>query len=375
MSEAERRQRQEYKIKRKRRIYIQTIALIILVALSLGSFYIYDQMNSTYYVEYGEGGSIDYKVDYIENEYFENEPIESGKSYISSLVDGINADFKYNFNIGAPDVSFNYSYDIVAEVVIADKTSKEVIYKYQDVLVPNKVVDSKNKSSFAIKESVTADFARYDGMAREFVEVYGLKNASTTLNVTFNVKTVASCDKFEESKTVSHQNTLVVPLGEVNFSIYSSTKAPSGEPKLIAYEGMVNRDLFFIIAVSAAALAVIMMIVLIAYINVTKNDDVNYVIKVRRLLSTYRSFIQQIEGEFNDEGYQRVEIKTFTEMLGIRDTIQSPILMSENRDETMTQFLIPTNTKLLYTFEIKVDNYDEIYSSRAEVEAAEAAGV
>ena len=49
------------------------------------------------------------------------------------------------------------------------------------------------------------------------------------------------------------------------------------------------------------------------------------------------------------------------EMLGIRDTIQSPILMWENRDQTMTQFLIPTNTNMLYTFEIKVENYAEIY--------------
>ena len=36
--------------------------------------------------------------------------------------------------------------------------------------------------------------------------------------------------------------------------------------------------------------------------------------------------------------------------------------MTENRDETMTRFLIPTSTKLLYCYEIKVDNYDEIYS-------------
>ena len=68
-----------------------------------------------------------------------------------------------------------------------------------------------------------------------------------------------------------------------------------------------------------------------------------------------------MEGEFDIAGYQIVVIKSFTEMLGIRDTLQAPVLMTENSDETMTQFLIPTNTKLLYVFEIKVDNYDEIY--------------
>ena len=50
-------------------------------------------------------------------------------------------------------------------------------------------------------------------------------------------------------------------------------------------------------------------------------------------------------------------------MLYIRDTLQSPILMSENQDRTCTQFLIPTNTKLLYVFEIRVEDYDEIYEA------------
>ena len=53
-------------------------------------------------------------------------------------------------------------------------------------------------------------------------------------------------------------------------------------------------------------------------------------------------------------------------MLGIRDTIQSPVLMWENKDETMTQFFIPTSTKILYVFEIKVANYDMIYGVKEE---------
>jgi hypothetical protein len=69
---------------------------------------------------------------------------------------------------------------------------------------------------------------------------------------------------------------------------------------------------------------------------------------------------------FNEEGYQRVMIETFIEMLSIRDTLQSPILMFENKDKTKTTFIIPTDSKLLYVFELKVDNYDELYSKSEE---------
>jgi hypothetical protein len=47
-------------------------------------------------------------------------------------------------------------------------------------------------------------------------------------------------------------------------------------------------------------------------------------------------------------------------MLAIRDTIQSPVLMIENTDKTICQFFIPTNTKILYLYEVKIDNYDKL---------------
>ena len=119
--------------------------------------------------------------------------------------------------------------------------------------------------------------------------------------------------------------------------------------------------LFKLLAIIFAIIAVILGGVLLAFVYLTRNEDVNYSNKVKKILNSYRSFIQQIDGEFDSEGYQIVKIKSFVEMLGIRDTIQSPVLMWENSDETMTQFMIPTNTKLLYIFEIKVDNYDMIY--------------
>jgi hypothetical protein len=143
--------------------------------------------------------------------------------------------------------------------------------------------------------------------------------------------------------------------------MHTTSSAPSGESKVLACKGAVNTGIFLTVGIVGAVLASLIAIVLLVFIYITRNEDINYYNKVKKILNSYRSFIQQIEGEFDTEGYQIVPIKTFVEMLGIRDTIQSPILMWENNDETMTQFLIPTATKLLYVFEIKVDNYDTIY--------------
>ena len=60
--------------------------------------------------------------------------------------------------------------------------------------------------------------------------------------------------------------------------------------------------------------------------------------------------------------YQILEVDTFEELLEIRDTIQEPVLMSENEDKTCTTFIVPTNKNILYIYEVKVDDYDEIYN-------------
>ena len=49
-------------------------------------------------------------------------------------------------------------------------------------------------------------------------------------------------------------------------------------------------------------------------------------------------------------------------MLELRDTIKEPILMFENEDKTRTVFVIPAKDNLLYSYEIKVEGYDEMYS-------------
>ena len=71
MSEDERKQRQEYKRKRKKWILIQAIALILVATFALTFFVVYDRMNRTYYIEYTENGSVDYKVNLKENNVFE----------------------------------------------------------------------------------------------------------------------------------------------------------------------------------------------------------------------------------------------------------------------------------------------------------------
>ena len=364
MSEDERKRRQEYKRKRKKWILIQTVALILVAAFALTFFVVYDRMNRTYYIEYTENGSVDYKVNLKENNFFEEDSVGAGQSYVASLIENIVADFKYNLQIDNENVEFEYVYSVDAQLIIANKDTGDYIYKPVYNLIPETTATAKNRDSVKFGTSVSIDYNEYDKIATSFINTYGLKNTTSTLVVTMNVRVISTCSEFENP---SNENTyftaLNIPLTEENFSMFTTSSNTESQSKVLACTNGVSQKVFLILTIVFACLAVLQAIALVIFVFITRNEDVNYTNKVRKIVSSYRSFIQQIEGQFDVEGYQVVPVKTFKEMLNIRDTIQSPILMFENIDQTVTEFVIPTNTKILYTFEIKVDNYDDIYGT------------
>ena len=363
MSEAERLRRLEYKQNRKKWILIQTVALVVVFAIALAFFAIYDRMNRTYYIEYTENGEVDYKVNLKDNSFFDEDYVEKGHSYVSSLIKNVTADFTYGLNMDASSVGFDYSYKVDAQMIIANKDSGDYIYAPTYEIIPETTEKVENGNSLRIEENVEIDYNKYNELATSFIDTYGLKSTTSTLVVTMTVDVLSRCDEFEQNNANVYFVSLNIPLTEENFSIYSTSSTPEAESKVLACSGAVNQNVFLVIGIIATALAFIITVLLVVFVYITRNEDVNYTNKVRKIVSAYRSFIQQIDGQFDTTGYQIVPIKTFNEMLGIRDTIQSPILMFENRDQTMTEFVIPTNTKILYTFEIKVENYDEIYGT------------
>lgn len=369
MSENEILRRQEYKKNRKKWILIQVIALALVAVVGLSCFLVGQRLDRTYYIEYTESGSTDYKVRYMENPFFSHEWAERGQAYITFLVDSIPANFHYEMQMDTANVGFDYTYNVEAKMVVADKDTGNPYYTVEQTLVPCQQHTTKNSSLVRVDEQVDIDFHHFNDIAKSFTETYGLKDATSTLIVTMNVQVRSSCDKFETNNENAYAISLNIPLNKETFSIYETSSVPV-ESKVLAYQSGINPQVFSIISYVALGLALVQLIVVLAYMHKTKNEDVTYTAKVRKLLSSYSSYIQRLEGEFDAMGYQVLVIKSFNELLGIRDTLQAPILMTENRDKTMSRFFIPTANQLLYVFEIKVDNYDEIYGTAEETTAA-----
>ena len=342
---------------------ILAIALLVALMFAIGSFLTYNQMNKIYYIGYNESGNVDYQVFYQENGFFSESWIKEDYAYITSLIENILADFRYQMDMDTDNINFDYSYRIGAHMEIYDKNSDNPFYIVEDELLPCTQRISEGSSRVQIREKINIDFQHYNTIANQFISTYGLKNAYAMLVVTLHVQVLSTCDQFEANNENAYYTAINIPLNEETFSIHLTSSAPTAEHKVLAYNGFENKNVFLWTSYVASALTFLLGLALIIFANLTKNEDITYTAKIRRLLRSYSSFIQRIEGDFDDRDYQILVIKTFEELLGIRDTLQAPILMAENEDQTMSRFIIPTAEKLLYAFEIRVDNYDEIYGN------------
>ncbi len=362
MSEAAKKRRQKYRQQRRNRLAI-LFSIILLLGVLLGwsllSFY---RLSETSYISFSEKSAIDYRVRLEENDFYEDEWLGSNQAYVASLIDEVATDFFYQLKVADQPIDFSYSYSVSAKLEVIDNKSEKVIF---DPVYSLKDPVSKKETgtSLTIKESVVVDYDTYEAKAQDFLITLGLEDTTTTLLVRMNVNIEGACDAIETPSKSDYVITLRIPLTQKTVDVHMTSTVPNGEGRLIACNKTEGLGLYKWLAIGSGAAEAIMIIILLCFSISTRNQDINYTLRIKRLLSGYRSFIQQMEDPFDTEGYRVVRIKTFTELLGIRDTIQSPVLMYENIDKTCTQFLVPAASQILYLFEIKVDDYDEIYSA------------
>ena len=359
MSEKEKKKRALYRKNREKWIFTQVvIASVVAVAILISSI-VAVQLNKTYYIGYREGGSIDYNVFLKDNEFFEQDHLGKDQSYVASLIDKIIADYSYEIDMDIDDVNYKYSYSIKSRLEIIDNTSKVAIFNPEQELVSiqNKSQSSSNK--LRINEIVVINYDEYNDLANKFLETYGLTNTTSNIVVTLNVDVLSDCNAFSGSSADSYTSELRIPLTTKTVNIKMMSAVPDEEAKMIACTRGAGFEAFKTTAIVLGVIEALLILLLVAFIYLTRTEDITYTARVKKIVSQYKSYIQKINNMFDASGYQKIFVDTFDEMLEIRDTIQAPILMYENEEKTCTKFLIPTDSKLLYIYEVKIEGYSE----------------
>ena len=359
MSEAEKKRRAGYRRNRQKWIGMQSVAIVVLTLAVLISSIVAVQLNRTYYVNYREDGYIDYKVFLKDNDFYQESYLEDSQSYVASLIDHIIADFNYEIAMDAENVNYRYSYSVDAKLEIIDDTSQVPIYHPTTVLKEAENLTQSSNNKLKIDEIVVLNYDEYNNLANRFIETYGLNKVTSNLVVTLNVDVLSECSAFGDAPMDRYTSELRIPLTTKTVNIQMTSAVPTGGEKMIACARGAGSTVFKTTAIVLAVVDALVILLLVLFAHLTRTEDITYAARVKKITSHYKSYIQKINNMFETSNYQLLIMASFDELLEIRDTIQAPILMHENADKTCTKFMIPTDSKLLYVYEIKVEGYVE----------------
>ena len=368
MSEDERKQRLNYRVIRKKRITVQIVFVAITLSIALAFSILSMVFDKTYYVDYTEKSSVDYGVHLKDNDFYEESFLGEEYSYIAALIDTVEANFQYEMAVQSDKkIDFEYTYRVDAVIQIKDKFTSKVLYApvFNEL---KEVSDTAVGNKISINQVVFVDYEKYNTIVNSFINKYGLQYADASVSLRMIVDVEGESRVFYNNVSTTSQVVSVnIPLSTDTVDIKITSATADNAQKILSHTTKPVAIVFRLIATPFAFLAALLALILWIYAYRSRNIDITYDIKVAKLMRNYKSFIQKIRNGFDTTAYQVLVVDTFDEMLEIRDTIQSPILMEENEDRTCSKFFIPTTNNLLYLFEIRVDDYDQIYSSQTEV--------
>ena len=377
MSTEEKIRREEYKKNRKFKIIVQSIVIAIVTFVMLILLVPVNKYNENSYVEYQENVALNYNVYIEKDEFYKEDYIPGGNSYLSEIIDYFEIEFSSNIDLEETNASYNYSYDVEAHLEITSGTNGSTSVLYKHVKEDDPIHESKSNlvqtgSDFIFNKKVVIDYDYYNDKALEYLSVYKPSNVTSTLVVSFKLNNVVSLGDYTNTGSSVSNVSLRIPLATTIVKPEIRGLSSTNETNKI----LVNQDYSKLKAYRTSLIVlgvidVILVSVLCLFIYLTRNHDINYTNKVNKIVRTYRSFIQRILNNLDVSKYQVLYIETINELLEIRDTLQMPILMYENEDKTCTNFMIPTDGGTLYMFEIKVDDYDELYNNPNDVEVIE----
>ena len=337
--------------------YIISITLIFIVTIMFAS-QITKEENMIPNVVYTENSNLDYKVYLKENDFFETGYLDgdSGDNqFIASLIDYVEGNFRYELSADTENnINYKYEYKIVAETNVVDKINNKSLYKFEEELIEGKKYTANTKTKLIINEPIKIDYNRYNDIVKRFVDIYDLDNSNATVTINMYVNLLNDSD-LKNDKSDIPVISLNIPLTTKTMAIDIESNAVNGNDITVCKN--IDQRKYIFATLLFGIIDIILVIKLVIFIKDTKDEKSVYNMILRKIMANYGSYIQKLnnEFEFDFKSGQILEIKSFEDLLQIKETLNKPILLTEKISAMETYFFIPTGDHV-YVYELKAGN-------------------
>ncbi len=356
---------------KRRRMILNFVCIIVVLSLvSISFLFIYINQSRDYSVSYNESSKVDYKVYLKENKFFDEKYLGLENQYIASLINYIEANFKYNISMDEKNVNYKYSYRIDANVEVTGSKETKPLYSKTSELLHVDEKTASSKENVSINENININYNNYNDLIKQFISIYGLDDIKSTLTVSMYIDVVGSCESFESDSNNESVISLVIPLTTKTVGIdIKNNLIEASDNVIVCNDASPITIIYVVISTLILAIDAYFIYKMVRYIIHTRTAETIYDIELKKILNYYHSYIQRIRNNIDmkngsllqiDEnttykGCQYFKLESFNDMLEIRDSLNAPILMSTNDTNTATYFIIlDVNNKAIYTYGLRV---------------------
>ncbi len=317
---------------------------------------------------YNYNTSMDYRV-YLKNNNFFNVPyLEMNRQYISSIIDHIEVDAKYDFQ-STEDLAYSYSYSLIATArgMGEDSDGKKVDVWSKEYPISNLESNNGTGKNFNIAKTVNLDYNAYNQILSDFRTQFGL-SVDARVDLTFNVNVMAGLPgEAEKTLNESYKMDLQFPLLVQTLRVrpdYVNTGGDTIYGSTSSEKGMNIPMLAISLVVLCVSLIVFVKLVK-SLLAVTRKSE--YILAVNKIMKEYGDIIAETHNMPDLNKYDVVNIKSFADMVDIEEELHSPIIYFEIEENAKCVFLI-LNDKTAYRFLLKESDFDHFGNSNDDSE-------
>ena len=307
-------------------------------------------------VTYNEKGNLDYKVNLKKNDFYDNRTLNKDMIYVASLIDNIDVNFNYDFNISEKN-DIKFAYDIIGDLVITDTDGKNTFFEKKYTLKKKQMSYLKDKKNYSFKDSIKVDYNTYNDLANRFRSNYGIDTKSDLI-VYLNVYKQGSEESVQGLNNNSHM-TLTIPLSEKAIDIKMDSKGITNTNKVYNTTGYKIKNYYAaLIALVLFIIFIIIIIMIIRTICLIRSKKSKYERYIKKLLREYDRLIVETVTAPNESGKNIIEIDSFDELLDVRDNLGLPIKHYIVDEKLESNFYID-HSEELYLLDLKSSDFEE----------------
>ena len=321
------------------------ILMIVFIFMSL-------KVNVITKLGYTQNSNLDYTVNLKENNYYQQKKLGKNMTYIASLIDSIDVVFDYNFNTTKP-INYKYSYYVEGEVKVTSDDGKNVIFSKKNNIVNEQSFNKDNSDNFSLKKNVNIDYDKYNNMIKSFKSQYGI-TASSELVVTMYVK-VTDVNGNELNKVNANNSmNITIPLTQqmvnikMNYNNVNNSDTFNSKAKLI-----IGNKVLFYIGLVFGAFGLVSIVSLLLFLRKSSKKKTIYEKELAKILREFDRIIVESKNDiYIDQKQDLIEVKSFSELLDVRDNLEKPILFKEIHKGQKSEFYVKNDYEV-YKFTLK----------------------